>query len=200
MIIAGSGSAGIETLGIILRNKNIGAEIIFYDESNSAPDLVFGQYPVIKNDDILQEHLHKNSDFTVTIGNTRKRQKVFEKLIRLGGSPKNIISDRSSSLTILPENAAIIQPGVVLSYDIALGISCMIHANTVIGHKVTIGDFVSISPLVSIVGPCEIGNHCFIGAGSVILPHLKIGNNVIIPAGSVVNSDISDFGTFNTNK
>jgi len=37
-----------------------------------------------------------------------------------------------------------------------------------------------------------IGNNVHIGAGSIILPGIKVGNNVIIGAGSVVTKDILD--------
>ena len=41
-----------------------------------------------------------------------------------------------------------------------------------------------------IYGKIVIGNNCFIGCRSTILPGVKIGDNVIIGAGSVVNRDI----------
>lgn len=41
-----------------------------------------------------------------------------------------------------------------------------------------------------IYGKITIGNNCFIGCRSTILPGVKIGDNVIIGAGSVVNRDI----------
>ena len=41
-----------------------------------------------------------------------------------------------------------------------------------------------------IYGKIVVGNNCFIGCRSTILPGVKIGDNVIIGAGSVVNRDI----------
>ena len=41
-----------------------------------------------------------------------------------------------------------------------------------------------------IYGTIKIGNNCFIGCRTTVLPGVKIGNNVIIGAGSVVNRDI----------
>ena len=38
----------------------------------------------------------------------------------------------------------------------------------------------------------SIGNDCFVGAGSIILPGVHIGNKVIIGAGSVVAKSIPD--------
>lgn len=37
-----------------------------------------------------------------------------------------------------------------------------------------------------------IGNNCFIGSRSIILPGIKIGNEVIVGAGSVVTKDVPD--------
>lgn len=37
-----------------------------------------------------------------------------------------------------------------------------------------------------------IGENCFIGARSVILPGVKIGNNVVVGSGSIVTKDVPD--------
>lgn len=43
-----------------------------------------------------------------------------------------------------------------------------------------------------LVGRIKIGNNCFVGTNSIVLPNVKIGNNVIIGAGSIVSKDIKD--------
>lgn len=40
------------------------------------------------------------------------------------------------------------------------------------------------------IGVIEIGNHVFIGAGSIILPNVRIGDWSVVGAGSVVTKDI----------
>jgi len=40
--------------------------------------------------------------------------------------------------------------------------------------------------------PVSIGKNCWIGAGVIIVPGVKIGDNVVIGAGSVVTRDIPD--------
>lgn len=44
----------------------------------------------------------------------------------------------------------------------------------------------------SCVADVIIGNNCFIGKGSIILPGVHIGDNVIVGAGSVVVANIPD--------
>jgi len=41
------------------------------------------------------------------------------------------------------------------------------------------------------VAPIELGNHCFIGAGAIILPGVSIGEGAIVAAGAVVSRDVA---------
>ncbi len=198
MIIAGAGSAGKEALAVLLLKNTPQQDIVFFDTGSKAPDRIWDKYPVLKTDEAVKACLIQNPFFCVAIGQSRLRERLFNRLLALGGVPASIIAPNAFSISPLPENGTIVQPGAVISYDVTIGTSCIIHANATIGHKVTIGDFVNISPLVSIVGPCHIGPHCFIGSGSVILPHLKIGKHVLIPAGSIVSRDLKDYETYET--
>ncbi len=194
MIIIGAGSAGIETSSILIKN-NYKKEVYFFDKNINTPKLVNG-IKVINNENdlILQLSLCKN--FCVAIGNNRIRSKVFWEILKLGGVPANIISLQTTITDTFSENGTIIQPGVVVSYGFSLGNSCMIHANSVIGHKVEIGDFVHISPLAHLIGPLSIGSYTFIGSSSIIFPNIKIGEHCVIPAGSVVKRDVEDYEVF----
>jgi maltose O-acetyltransferase len=75
--------------------------------------------------------------------------------------------------------------------------------------KVTIGNNVFFGPSVQVYTathpldaiarrtvefskPVSIGNDCWIGGNSVILPGVKIGNGCTIGAGSVVTKDLPD--------
>jgi maltose O-acetyltransferase len=40
--------------------------------------------------------------------------------------------------------------------------------------------------------PIHIGDNCWIGGNTIVLPGITIGNNVTIGAGSVVTKDIPD--------
>jgi len=41
--------------------------------------------------------------------------------------------------------------------------------------------------------PVEIGNYCFIGAGTIILKGVKIGNHCVVAAHSLVNRNFEDY-------
>lgn len=40
--------------------------------------------------------------------------------------------------------------------------------------------------------PIKIGDNCWIGAGSIILPEVELGNHVVVAAGSVVTKSFGD--------
>ncbi|HOR60327.1 MAG TPA: hypothetical protein PK124_03680, partial [Bacteroidales bacterium] len=185
MILVGCGSAGKETLAMLLEQGKTD-NIFFYDENKNAEDFIFEKYMVIKDTETLIEALKIDNRFCVSIGNPRRRKKMFDKFIQLNAKPTNVIWNKNMSISKLQENATIIHPGVHISYDVKIGKSCFIHSNSSISHKITIGDFVNISPLCALIGPCEIGNETYISVGSIVLPNVKIGNNVYVQAGSVV--------------
>lgn len=74
--------------------------------------------------------------------------------------------------------------------------------------QVTIGDHVMFGPDVSLITaghpihyaarntgyeygvPITVGSNVWIGAGSIVLPGVRIGNNTVIGAGSVVTKDV----------
>jgi len=43
---------------------------------------------------------------------------------------------------------------------------------------------------IDVIAPIKIGNNCFIGLNSIILPGVTIGDNCVIGAGSIVTKDI----------
>ena len=99
--------------------------------------------------------------------------------------------------------ATLIKRGLVVGKNFSRQGGCRI--DTSYCHLITIGDDVGLAPNVTLLahdnspkrfcglarlGRINIGNHVFVGAGSIILPDVTIGDNVIIGAGSVVTRDI----------
>lgn len=57
-------------------------------------------------------------------------------------------------------------------------------------HDASVGAIVGRNVYSDIVGPITIGNNCFIGANSIILPGVRIPDNSIVAAGSVVTKTV----------
>jgi maltose O-acetyltransferase len=65
----------------------------------------------------------------------------------------------------------------------------------VLAHDASTKKFIGYTKVKNTI----IGNNVFVGAGSLILPGVKVGDNVIIAAGSVVTKDIPDDTVFGGN-
>ena len=100
---------------------------------------------------------------------------------------------------------------IAVSNGLVIGKDCNIQPECIIDPShcwlIEIGDRVTLAPRVhvlahdastkyflgyTLIDKVLIGNDCFIGAGSIILPGTHIGNKVIIGAGSVVTKSIPD--------
>lgn len=71
-------------------------------------------------------------------------------------------------------------------YLIEIGNDCIITHTTILTHDASTKMYLGYSK----VGRVRIGNHVFIGQGSVILPGVEIGDDVIVGAGSIVRDNI----------
>lgn len=93
---------------------------------------------------------------------------------------------------------AVILSNAVVNIGSKIGTETMIDMGTIIGSGAVIGDKCHIGAGSVISGimeplstnPVIIEDNVFIGAGSVILPGIKIKKNSIIGAGSVVTKDV----------
>lgn len=71
--------------------------------------------------------------------------------------------------------------GIYISRYARIGADCRIYQN------VTIGEVDRAAP--------QVGDHCLIGAGAVVVGNIKVGNHVKIGAGAVVFTDIPSHST-----
>ncbi|MFN8619371.1 MAG: acyltransferase [Chloroflexota bacterium] len=93
--------------------------------------------------------------------------------------------------------------GLVIGEDVAILEDVFLDGSHC--WHISIGDHVTLAPRVMIlahdastkrhldltkVGKVEIGDRVFVGAGTIIMPGVRIGHDAIIGAGSVVTSEI----------
>lgn len=71
---------------------------------------------------------------------------------------------------------------------ISIGNHVTISCATILGHDASMRKELGRTKLGKVV----IGDNCFIGYGSIILPNVQIGNKVIVGAGTVVAKNIPD--------
>lgn len=79
-------------------------------------------------------------------------------------------------------------------YLVSIGRNCLISSNvnffTHDGGVKVLNSLKFFESRHDKIGPISIGDNCFIGHGTIILPDVVIGSNVIVGAGSVVCKNI----------
>ena len=111
-------------------------------------------------------------------------------------APVKIYLDRVGAKIKIGDNTRIHGSCLHAYENIEIGDNCLIAANCQIfdssGH-----DTVLVKPSErlsskGIIKPITIGNNCWIGTSSVILPGTVLGENCVVAAGSIVNGVFED--------
>lgn len=81
---------------------------------------------------------------------------------------------------------SVVCPHVTLTTDIKVGQFVLINCNSSMGHDVTVGDWTTISGHCDVTGFCKLGEGVLLGSHASIVPGRTIGDGAIVGAGSVV--------------
>ncbi|KSU60400.1 acetyltransferase [[Bacillus] enclensis] len=136
-------------------------------------------------------------DVFVGIGNNETRQKVQEKLEKLGAEipvlihPTAVIGEQ-----VEIEAGTALMAGSIVNCCTRIGKGCIVNTGSTIDHDNVIGDFAHISPGVHLAGTVKVGLGSWIGIGSTISNNVTITDDCKIGAGAVVIKDITEPGVY----
>jgi len=190
MLLAGAKGLAKQLLPV-LREQDLLTNFMVYDRN---PEIrSFYEFAVTQDLDMVANQFKSNDAFILGMGNPRVREKVFQQLSGIGGSPFSLISsDAIINEDALPGEGNTILSGVIMENGSRTGIMCLLNLRCLICHDVQVGDFSEIAPGAILLGESSVGNRSFIGAGAIVNPLVRIGNNAIVASGSVVTQDVPD--------
>ena len=166
----------------ILELMNIEVSGLFDDNKEVAELLGFPVYHEMK----------KNIDLIVSIGNNEIRKRVVEKLFDI-----NYIKAIHSSAIISKRSTidigTVVMQGAIVQSATVVGKHCIINTGASVDHDCVVEDFVHLSPQSILCGNVHVGEGAWIGAGTTIIPGVKIGKWAVVGAGSVVTKNIPDY-------
>lgn len=197
MVIAGAGNLGLHTLDQLIDDGFTG-EIVFYSNKPNTASATLKPYRIIGIEEELKRYFNALSpDFVIAVGQTRIRKKMFEWLLKLGGKPRTIVSEKHSFVSVFSVlgEACIVQPFCAISHHVTIGNNCVLHAATLVGHDVTIDDHVVVGSNVNILKAVHIGSCTTISPNVLIHPNITIGRNVYIGPGIEIKTNIADNAT-----
>lgn len=170
-------------------------DIVFLDDDESLTGTKVGKYKVLGTTSDVEKY--STSDFFVSIGNSRFRQKKIEMLMERKLSLVTLIHPSSviaEDVNIGPGTA--VMAGTVVNFGSTVGRGVIINTGATVDHDNVIGQYSHISVGVHLAGTVEVGEHCWIGIGSVVSNNIRICENCEIGAGAVVVKDINESGTY----
>ncbi len=191
VILIGYSGHGYVLTDVAIENK---ISLLGYTEKATVPDNPFNlKYLGSENDEHLLNNFCDDADFIIGIGDNRKREQVFEKLLKNGCKIMTLKSlSASVSTTSIIENGTFVNRNVSINAFARIGKNVILNTGCVIEHECIISDSVHIAPGAVLAGNVSVGERTFVGANSVIKQGIVIGADVIIGAGSVIIENIPD--------
>lgn len=142
--------------------------------------------------------LYSPMDYCVAIsflGNDMflSREKAFVECMKSGYQLPNIIHPSVINQTVAMGQGNIIGAGTILGPFTEIGCMNVLFDHSFTAHNVVLGDCNLLTANVSPMGNCKIGNHCFVGAGSVINNRVVLADYTLVGAGAFVRRSTKTF-------
>ena len=168
-----------------------------YIEKSSLPGESYRGYPVIGNDDDLQELYDqgiRNAFVAVGfMGASDVRRELYRRLKQIGYTLPIIVDEsavvaRDATLgegTYVGKNA-------VINANAAVGKMCIINTAAVVEHDGTVGEFSHLAIGSILCGNAAVGTDTFVGANATVIQGITVGSRTVIGAGTVVLGHVPD--------
>lgn len=132
----------------------------------------------------------------IAIGDAVARERIGQQVTDAGGSLVTVVHPRAYC-----DAAATVGDGCflaalsIVSARATVGRNCIINHGAIVDHDCVVASGSHIAPGAALGGGVAIGRSSLIGANAVVLPGTRIGDHCIVGAGSVVIEDVIDKST-----
>jgi len=186
LILIGGGGHCTSCIDVIEQEGQF--EIAGIVDSDAAITSLLG-YPVLGNDNVLQELRSNYEHALITVGQIRSpavRIKLFEYVKLLGFSLPTIVSPRAYvSKHALLGHGTIVMHDVFINARATVGENCIINTKALLEHDVNVADNCHVSTGAIINGGAIIKRGTLIGSNAVTKELVQTKENDFIKAGAV---------------
>lgn len=174
-----------------------GRRLLAIIDRNAVPPPIAG-VPLLVGVDAFQAWLTARATaplpgFVIAIGGSRgeDRLAIAGRLRAFGLKPLTVVHPSA----ILARCASVgagshVLAGSCVAASTAIGSQVIVNTKASVDHDCRLADGVHVGPNATLAGEVVAGRCCFIGAGAVILPRLRIGAHATVGAGAVVTRDV----------
>ncbi|WP_027397432.1 NeuD/PglB/VioB family sugar acetyltransferase [Anaerovibrio lipolyticus] len=196
LVIIGVGGFAREVFRYSMASRGYGEEWIlkgFLDGDVVLPDYEYEklELPLLGNVDDYE--LQPDDVFICAIADSLVRKRLTDKIRQKGGHFINIIS--TSAIihgNVRMGEGNIVCPFVNINDRSVVGDFVIFNVRSGIGHDSQVGSYTSFMGGAGLCGYAKIGKNSFMATYSVALPHSQIGDGCYIGAGSIVFKRVKD--------
>lgn len=193
IVIIGAGGMGKDIQWLIERINEVEEtwNLLGYIDDGVPVGTIINDCEVIGGVEYLKQ-IEKTLAVVCSVANSNVREKIIGQIYNKPNlefpnliDPSVIISKR-----VKMGIGNVICAGCIVSVNITMGDFNIICVDSTIGHDDVISSYVTIYPSVNVSGHVKICKKTEIGTGTQIIQGLKIGAQTIVGAGTVVIRDI----------
>lgn len=192
IILIGAGGHCVSCIDVI----ELGKKFSIYGLIDNGNKKKLLGYKIIGKDGDLNNISKKVQYAVVTLGqikNFQIREKIFNKILKIGFKIPSIISPLSYvSNKAIVGKGSIVMHGAIINAGAKIGKNCIINSKALVEHNVIVEDNCHISTGATINGGSKIKKNTFIGSCSVVKQNIKIGKNSFINANIFVDKDLKE--------
>ena len=135
----------------------------------------------------------RDCDIYIGIGDGADRRRIFERHRKLGVRVATCVA-RSAFVArdaVLGEGV-LVCPGSVVNSRAVLGDNSIVNTLSSVDHDCVLGSHSQMTAGVTFGGWVRVGENCFFGIKSAVVPRVVIGNDVVVMAGALVTQPLPD--------
>jgi sugar O-acyltransferase (sialic acid O-acetyltransferase NeuD family) len=135
----------------------------------------------------------RGQDIYVGIGDNADRRRLFERHRSLGVRVATCVAPNAfvARDAVLGEGV-LLCPGAVVNSRAVLGDNTIVNTLSSVDHDCVLGNHSQVTAGVTFGGWVRVGENCFFGVKSAVVPRVTIGNDVVVMAGALVTQSLPD--------
>ena len=194
LIVLGAGGLARECWETLLltSKRRVAAARCFADPEPRPDHWAHRAFAHVAATDLLwRESSLASGDVVIAIGDMAARRRLASEVVARAGELLSMTHpDTSIGSSCRIGAGSIVLAQAVLTAEVYVGDCSILNPGVSISHNSAVGSFCNIGPGVRVCGRVRIHDDVELGAGAIVLPDRTIGEGARVGAGAVVTDDV----------
>lgn len=182
-LVMGAGGFSREVADMLVRLGHTPA--VFFSESPDAEVHDPTGLPVVSSLDGID-----CDGAVIAVGDPALRRRFHSMLHRHFALPALVDPSAIVGPSAVLGEATLVMPFTAVSPNARIAENVLLNVGCYIAHDCVVGAHCHLAPAVQLGGFSTVGDGCFCGTGSIVLPGCSVGDGAVTGAGAVVTTDV----------